>query len=168
MPTPTYTPLATVTLGTTAASVTFSSIPATYRDLRIVFSALGTTNDASVEMRFNGDTGSNYTQVYMLGTTSGAASGTYSTTLHYFYIGMGLSTSSVYNPATIDLMDYSATDKHKTSLIRSNGRINDGSMATSALAGRWANTGAITSVAFTPTGGSFATGTTVNLYGIAS
>jgi hypothetical protein len=168
MPTPTYIPLATATLASSASTITLSSIPGTYRDLRVIVSALGTTNDASVEMRFNGDTGSNYTQVYMIGTPSGAQSGTYSTTLHYFYIGRGLSTSSVYSPAILDLMDYSATDKHKTTLIRSNGRINDGTMGTAALASRWANNAAITSIVFTPTGGSFASGTTVNLYGIVS
>jgi hypothetical protein len=57
MPTPTYTPLATVTLGTTAASVTFSSIPATYRDLIFVLSGLG--GSANITLRYNGDSGSN-------------------------------------------------------------------------------------------------------------
>ena len=168
MPTATYTPLATVTLGTSSSTITLSSIPASYRDLRIVFSALGTSNDSSVEMRFNGDTGSNYSQVYLLATNGGVATGVYTPTLHYFYIGQGLSTSSIYNPATIDLMDYSATDKHKTSLIRSNGRQNDTNASVTFLAGRWANTAAITSIVFGLTGGSFATGTTVSLYGIAS
>jgi len=166
MPTPTYDLIATTTLAAATPSVVFGSLPQTYRDLKIVFSALGTSNDASVEMRFNGDSGSNYTQIYMLATNGGASSGTYSPTLHYFYIGQGLSTSSIYNPATVDLMDYSATDKHKTSLIRANGRQNDTNMSVSAMAGRWANTAAITSVTFTLTGGNFAAGTTVNLYGV--
>ena len=55
MPTPTYTPLATVTLGTSAASVTFSSIPATYRDLILIFDGTGSgsTGKAAVLDNFN-------------------------------------------------------------------------------------------------------------------
>jgi len=80
MPTPTYTPLATVTLGSTAASVTFSSIPATYRDLILIITAQRTGSPVNVGMRFNGDSGSNYSSVFMTGTGSSAISGTVSGT----------------------------------------------------------------------------------------
>jgi hypothetical protein len=79
MPTPTYTPLATVTLASTASSVTFSSIPATYRDLVVVHNNFGTVNnDANSNFRFNGDSGSNYSRVYAFWSgsiVSGAATG---------------------------------------------------------------------------------------------
>jgi hypothetical protein len=65
MPTSTYVALATTTLGATAASVTFSSIPATYRDLVLVYN--GTTSaNIGVDVEFNGDTNSaNYSRVFM-------------------------------------------------------------------------------------------------------
>jgi hypothetical protein len=161
MPTPTYTALATVTLGTTAASVTFSSIPATYRDLIVVYNGNITASSTLGAYRFNGDTGSNYTGVY----TANAASGTRATTSSDFYFQgtTGIST------AIIQVMDYSATDKHKTALVRS------GNLAewVQMYANRWANTAAITSMTLLPIDAStfaptstWATGTTFNLYGV--
>jgi len=157
MPQPTYTPLATVTLGTTAASVTFSSIPATYRDLIFVIQG-GLSSIDNILSRYNGDTGSNYSFVLMRGNGSNAASssGTLSSA-PVWYTG---------NPqngmAIIQIMDYSATDKHKTALVRDDTNNN----TTNAMATRWANTNAITSIQlFT---GTFNAGFTFSLYGIAS
>jgi hypothetical protein len=61
-------------------------------------------------------------------------------------------------------MDYSATDKHKTYLSRSNNADN----GTTALTGRWANTSAITTVAISSQTGSIRTGTSISLYGIVA
>jgi hypothetical protein len=65
MPTPTYTPLATVTLGSSASSVTFSSIPGTYRDLILIFDGTGSGTTGNLRMTFNGSTLSNFTDVRM-------------------------------------------------------------------------------------------------------
>jgi len=73
MPTPTYTPLATVTLGSATSSVTFSSIPATYRDLILIFDGTRTGNN-NVQYRFNSDTGTNYSTVIAAGNGSGTTS----------------------------------------------------------------------------------------------
>jgi hypothetical protein len=64
MPTPTYIPLATVTLGSADSSVTFSSIPATYRDLILVLNGTRSTT-SGVRARANADAGANYPMVYM-------------------------------------------------------------------------------------------------------
>ena len=72
----TYTPIATNTLGSAQASVTFSSISGSYTDLVLIINA--GTSDASEQdclIRVNGDTGSNYSATYMYGTGSSAASG---------------------------------------------------------------------------------------------
>jgi hypothetical protein len=159
MPTPTYTPLATVTLGTAAASVTFSSIPATYRDLIFVFNGT-TTIDDGVGLRFNGDTGSNYSNVRMFGNSSGAGSDTSTTTR----IPTTAGNSSLRTAFISQVMDYSATDKHKTVLTRNN--ITDNNVA--AIAGRWANTAAITSVTVLSPGSTITSGSTISLYAIVS
>jgi len=159
MPTPTYTPLATVTLGASASSVTFSSIPATYRDLILVISATGT--DSAERLRFNGDTGTNYSYVRMLGNGSTTASASLSGEDYIRSISFSLET--LYN-VIIQIMDYSATDKHKTTL----GRGNNASTNTIATAGRWANTDAINSINYSLSSGSFASGSTFSIYGIAS
>ena len=158
MPTPTYTPLATVTLGSSASSVTFSSIPATYRDLILVVSAPNTTTDTGIRTRFNGDTGSNYTVVSMRGTgsitQSTSGTNTFANIVDSFvssgYIGIG------------QIMDYSATDKHKTILVRKGAAFED----VGALANRWANTEAITTIELSPNLNQFAIGSTFNLFGV--
>jgi hypothetical protein len=152
-------------LGSSAASVTFSSIPGTYRDLRLVFSAtLVSGANASEYIRFNGDSSSSYSSVDMAGNGSTAASGSSSTTQIYSsYVYSDVGATSAPNIVTVDVMDYNATDKHKTVLVRAN----QAAYATTALAGRWANTAAVTSVVLSvSSGGSFATGGTFYLYGI--
>ena len=158
MPTPTYTPLATVTLGSTASSVTFSSIPATYRDLIVVWDGtISSPSSTTISFRFNGDTGANYSSVYMFGSGASTASGTNLPNGMAFQQGAG----GVIN-AIATVMDYSATDKHKTWLSRSNSTAD----LVMAWAGRWANTAAITSVALIPSSSTFASGNTFSLYGV--
>jgi hypothetical protein len=160
LPTPTYTALANITLGATAASVTFSSIPATYRDLVFVFSGTATSTDRLVEVRFNGDSGSNYSQVRALGFASSTNSSSSTlTSFGLFYSDTGLGTTQ--STSILQLMDYSATDKHKTML----NRVGGGTTWVEMRAGRWANTAAITSANFF-IDGNFATGTTLSLYGV--
>jgi hypothetical protein len=65
-------------------------------------------------------------------------------------------------------MDYSTTDKHKSVLVRENTAGSSTTLVV-AKAGRWANTSAITSIYLFVSGGySFATGTTVALYGVVA
>ena len=155
MPTPTYTPLATVTLASTAATVTFGSIPATMRDLVLVVNGKITTNTAT-GLRFNSDSGSNYTMVRMFTTSSSTSTTTYG------LLTTGDPTADTLSIAQI--MDYSATDKHKTFLVRSNIPANN----SAAHAVRWANTAAITTVAAVAISTTWAVGTTFGLYGIVS
>jgi len=158
MPTPTYTPLATTTVAIAAASITFSNIPATYRDLIVVVEGNTVTSGRPV-MRLNGDTGSNYTSVMMAGGSS-----TYSATTSTTFIDP-IPDYSVTGKfmAVWQIMDSSATDKHKTALVR----LNQGSTVVHATAGRWANTNAVTTVAMlTNNGALYAIGTTFSLYGV--
>lgn len=159
MPTNTYVPLGTITLSSTDSEIVFASIPAGYRDLVLVLG--GSTNLSGVrglEIYFNTDqTSTNYTAVYALGYSSGALSVTGTN------ISPGISnniSSLIYN-----IMDYSATDKHKTVLTRYNGGAEEAGM----LAGRWANTAAINSITLKDSAAQFSlnTGTVVSLYGIA-
>jgi hypothetical protein len=159
MPTPTYTPLATVTLGSSASSVTFSSIPATYRDLILVFDGTATANSV-VNFRYNGDSGANYYRVGMEGdgTTASSYFGTDATSLRV------INWRTARSNAIHQIMDYSATDKHKTSISRGNPT----DVGVQSAAGRWASTAAITSIALTLDANQFAAGCTFSLYGIAS
>ena len=152
-----YVALATVTLSSATSSVTFGSIPATFKDLVVIVSGTQAAISASI-IAFNGNTtASNYSRVWMLGDGSGTASNASSADRLIFNLG------STQSSAIVQIMDYSATDKHKTYLSRSNAPGN----YLYALAGRFANTSAITSVSFTGDPSSFVAGTTFSLYGIA-
>jgi hypothetical protein len=158
MPTPTYTPLANLTLGATASTVTFSSIPATYRDLILVIQGTGTAA-LSATIRFNGDTGNNYNTIRALGTGSSTVADTQTNVskMEQFAFMTATQTTLLFN-----VMDYSATDKHKTVLARSGPADNSVWMG----AGRWANTAAITSMALITSTSTFASGCTFSLYGV--
>ena len=161
MPTSTYTPLANVTLNGSSSSVLFSNIPNTYRDLVLV--ATGSTGSSQdIYLRFNNDSASNYSFVYMGGNGSGTASG--ANTADSVVLDGYFWRSGTQAVVIAQIMDYSATDKHKTVLSRNN----VASGGVDAFANRWANTAAITSVRFGAyQGGTFTSGTTVSLYGIA-
>ena len=162
MPTATYTPLATVTLASATGTVTFSNIPTsgTYRDLILIITAQRTGSPVNVGMRFNGDSGSNYSSVFMTGTGSGTPpSGTVSGTNVQLDV-YPYPPSSGFNNYIVQIMDYAATDKHKSVLVR----VNDAGNATEASAARWASTAAVNSLALTLS--NFNTGSTFNLYGV--
>lgn len=160
--------LANLTLGSAASSVTFGSIPtgSTYRDLRLVISYAMTSNTDSVYLRVNGDSGSNYSVVYMAGNGSSASSGSSSPRgeiPNQWLVG-GVTTSGG-NLTTYDLLDYQATDKHKSFLIRANTAANE----VGAMAARWASTSAISSIVLTTAlASTFAAGSTFSLYGVVS
>ena len=162
MPTPTYVSLATITLGSTEADIEFSSIPATYRDLVLVCEYTTDTPASDIYIRLNGAT-SGYTNVQMSGSGSVTASGTFNTDVIrlLFYAQTGASRANMI----AHIMDYSATDKHKTVI----GRVNNAALGVDAGAGRYASTDVITSV--TVLGNSprvFQIGSTFSLYGIAA
>jgi len=154
-------PLQNITLGSTQTTVTFASIPSTFRDLRIVFAGRMNAVEADLTAVFNSDSGANYSRVFMFGNgstgSSSSASGETNAKLSY----VAYQTQTVH---TIDIMDYSATDKHKTTLNRGNSP----SIAVYAWANRWASTAAITSIALTGSTGVFAAGSTFALYGVVS
>jgi len=82
----TYTPIATTTLGSGAASVTFSSISGSYTDLVLVGQFTGSAANNQVSIRVgNGsvDTGSNYsfTQVYGTGSATASSQSTSDTSI---------------------------------------------------------------------------------------
>ncbi len=157
--TDTYTLIASNVLATSAASITFSSIPSTYRDLVIVVTATTSVN-AQLRVRPNAQT-TNLTSVTAEGNGSTTASVTYTN------IGEMSSHNNLGSDASVQIihfMDYAITDKHKTVLIRSN----RASTGVSAIAGRWASTSAITSIVLAPDGGNFNTGSTFYMYGLVA
>lgn len=167
MGTPTYQPIANITLGSSAAGVTFSGITQQYRDLRIAF--VGTTTAlANVLFVLNDDYQTVYSKVDMAGRSASSTPLSQTNTTGSGHLNWATATnSSMLTSGTIDIMDYSATDKHKTYLSRSSSQEGDGTYSgTEAIAGRYAMNTAITKVYVLPGSGSFASGTSIALYGV--
>jgi hypothetical protein len=165
MATPTYIPLATVTLATSSSAVYFTSISQDYSDLVLVWDKVfsGDSNQVNTLLYFNGDS-SNYSTVFMYGDGSSAASGASAQ--------QRLAFGSIYTTADTDstqgtaqIIGYSATDKHKTTLFRAN-VIGQNAVGAQAIASRWASTAAVTSLSISSSVDSFAAGATFKLFGI--
>jgi hypothetical protein len=160
----TYTQIATTTLGSTATSVSFTSIPSTYTDIVIITNVSG--NDGAICIRFNNDSGSNYSSTMVRGTGSAASSGR-ATNGTYIGSTSNLSvTAGSLQTAIWNVQNYANTTTNKTVLFR------DG-MAThivGATVGLWRNTAAINRIDLSPEFGSntFYSGSTFTLYGVKS
>lgn len=155
--------LATTTLGS-AGTITFSSIPATYTDLRLVI--IGTISSASqdVSFQFNSDTGTNYSFTYLGGTGAAANSGRGTSTSNIqTNAGAGWSTT-IPSMATIDIFSYAgSTNKTTLSLL---GNDQNGSGSAVSIVGLWRNTSAINTIRIFPSAGNLNSGFTATLYGI--
>lgn len=157
----TYEPISTQTLASAVATVTFSSIPATYTDLVLVASATNATAGVdSFEIQFNGDTATNYSYTLLSGNGATATSSRGSSSA---FIISGLSISGEQYVNIAHIFNYANTTTYKTVLSRGN--------VTSSLVrgnvGIWRSTSAITSFLLKNDGGqNFAIGSMFTLYGI--
>ena len=159
----TYTPIATTTLGSAQASVTFSSISGSYTDLVLVVNGQAATSQ-QIALQFNSDTGSNYSVTALYGDGTSAASGRTTSQTAMFgafgWFGNGTQSTSI-----IQIQNYSNTTTYKTAI----GRGNLSSNYVHAGVGLWRSTSAITSIYIYVNGGyNWTSGTTFTLYGITA
>jgi hypothetical protein len=164
----TYEPIATTTLGSAAASITFSSIPATYTDLRLIYVVQGTAAGQLCFTRFNGDTSGStlysLTNLYGDGTSATSSANTSRSSWFDFQFGMP-SSGNTFAFGTIDIFSY-AGSTFKTGLLTGSNDAN-GSGDVDRRVGLYRSTSAITSITLTPqVSGNFAIGSTATLYGI--
>lgn len=155
----TYEPIATQTLASAAASITFSSIAASWTDLRLVLVSARVSGSA-INYRFNSDSATNYSITRILGdgATASSTSATSQTEI-------GTSNYGTYlHLHTLDVFSY-AGSTNKTCLYEVNGD-NNGSGTVSRGVGLWRNTAAITSLTILMTSGTIASGAVATLYGI--
>lgn len=160
MPLPsTMTPIATTTLSTATASITFSAIPPIYTDLILVAESATTTSFNGVLLQVNSDTGANYSVTLLLGDGS-AGSSTRSSGASS--INLGLSTNASRTNSIFQFQNYSNTTTYKTILGRGNSAANQ----VRTGAGLWRNTAAINSITVFVSGDTFISGSSFTIYGI--
>jgi len=159
----TYFPIATTTLSSGQADITFTSFSG-YTDLVLIVNGTPVTAGSyNLEMRFNGDTASNYSRTVLSGDGSAVSSSRNSSQTKIVVTSEGNLTTTINNQI-INILNYSNSTTYKTVMARGN-RTNAGLDATVGL---WRSTAAITSIVIFLTGSNLATGTTATLYGIAA
>ena len=161
----TYEKIASTTLGSAAANITFSSIAATYTDLKLIFVPTSVSSASTPRLRFNSDTATNYSYTRLRGNGT-AADSTRGTSTDAILIGAGSGVGTTL-PAffEVDLFSY-AGSTNKTILSASSADQN-GSGEAGRVVGLWRSTSAITTILITIDGTTtFSTGTTATLYGI--
>ena len=159
----TYEPIATQTLGSATATVTFSSISGSYTDLVLICQVQRSTATGTyLQMRFNSDSGSNYstTILYGSGSTAGSWRDSNRTDINLDYYAAP--TNSSWSIRNINIMNYSNTTTYKTVLNRAN----DATQGTDTGVHLWRATSAITSLVLTMPSNNFIAGSTFTLYGI--
>lgn len=164
----TYTPIATATGTGSSGTITFNSISGSYTDLRIIMYATATnTTDYEVDMRYNNDSGNNYSLTYLQGNGTSATSNRYSST-NKIRLGETSGTDNTYPTIiTVDVMNYANSTTYKTCLVRY-GEFQPTTSDVGTKVGLWSSTSAITRIDLLNLGGNFTTITTATLYGIAA
>jgi hypothetical protein len=171
-----YESIQTVSVGSGgASSVTFTSIPSTYKHLQIrgiARDSRTTYVNSNLIIRFNGDSGSNYSWHNLQGNgTSAAARGAAndSAIRSNVLAAAGAPTGSFSGYVT-DILDYTDTNKYKTlrSLggVDSNGAVMGEGGFIELLSGSWRNTAALTSISLAADTPNLLQYTTFALYGI--
>lgn len=166
-----YESIATQTLGSDTASVTFSSIPSTYQHLQVrclLRTNQAATGLADMDIQINGDTGFNYSMHLLRGNGSSAltdsTSGQNRIKLENS-IPRNSNTANIFGVAVIDLHDYAVTGKNRVVRAIVGTDLNgDGAIALGS--GSRYNTAAVDSLTFFITGHSWLAGSTFALYGI--
>jgi hypothetical protein len=161
----TYEKIATTTLGSAASSITFSSIAATYTDLRLVIVPTVSSAAQALRIRLNGDTATNYSETYLASDGAGASS-YLSTSTTFMNLDAGTSGNSTTIPTlyTLDFFSY-AGSTYKTALVTNSGDRN-GSGFVVRQVDLWRSTSAITTILAYVATGNLSIGTIATLYGI--
>jgi len=165
------------TLGSNTASITFSSIPQTYTDLKILVSARddrsGQPNtDLSLQVGYNGtiNTGSIYSTKQLYG--NGSTAGSQSSATTYAYLGMSngpTSTANTFGNTEIYIPNYTSANYKSISTdgVSENNATTAYAVFNASLA---STTNAITDIKISAVYGSgnFISGSTFYLYGISN
>ena len=161
-----YESIMTASLTGSQSTITFSSIPSTYKHLQIRYAAktTGGTDWRGVRMTLNSDTGANYTIHYLDGSGSGTPSAGGAGGQSWATIGEAGSDQPAVS--IVDILDYTNTSKNKT--IKNLGGVerNTTPSIISMKSSVWLNTAAVNRIDLVTSTDQFAANTIVALYGI--
>jgi hypothetical protein len=163
-----YDSLATVTVGTSVSTVTFSGIPAGYKHLQLRY--IGRTDWATAGADFlyslNGDTTNSNYAYHRLGGEGSVAFSQASTSSRIIGINNGANAgTNMFAAGIMDILDYASTSKNKTvrNLVGSD---RNGSGLVALYSNLYMSTNAITSLSLITENGSWVSGSQFALYGV--
>jgi hypothetical protein len=145
-----------------SATITFSSIPSTYKHLQVRILAQNGNANKNLSIQFNGDTATNYSRHLLYGTGASALAAADATVAN---ADAYISPSGGFGAAIIDILDYANTNKYKTTRALGGYDANGSGWITLA-SGSWRSTSAITSISFSNFGNNFAQYSSFALYGV--
>jgi hypothetical protein len=155
----TYEPIASAS-PSAAANVEFTSISGSFTDLVLVYHLIHSVGNEDMWLRYNSDTGNNYSATMLYGTGSSAGSARLSNQSRALLDYYAIPGTSEYAMGVVQIMSYSNSNVYTTALSAA-ARAGNGVDRVVSL---WRNTNAVTTVTLLPGAGTI-TGT-VALYGI--
>ena len=166
--------IATATGTGSSATITFSSIPNTYKHLQIRCLAKTTATGGysrGLNINFNSDTATNYASHFLYGDGTSAASSYEGPSIDRIQLFSAVPDSTInaniLGASIIDVIDYANTSKLKTLRAMVGNNANGTSTGVASFAsGLWLSTNAISTISFVSNSGFFTTNTTFALYGI--
>jgi len=161
----TYEAVATTTLTSTTATITFTSISNAYTDLIFVGKLAGSSGGNDLRLYFNSNSSGNYSSMLLYGNAGSATSFSYASIAAYDqlfvdYYGAPQGTLGE-NISVIHVQNYTSS-RYKNVIFRTGTR-----EATNLGTGTWRNTSAITAITFEigiPQ--TFVVNSTITMYGI--
>jgi len=166
------TQLADTTLGSGATTIDLTSISGSYNHLRLLCQLRvdEITSDDWIYLRFNNDSGGNYSDngFWIITTTFQAVANETAQTKGRLALVCGsTATANAATIVTIDIPNYTGTTFFKQYTANFTGVPTSASrVETGQLGGQWHSTAAITRITLLPTSNNFITGSRVTLYGI--
>jgi hypothetical protein len=150
-----------IVTGTAVSSISFTSIPATYKHLQIrCLAQANTGGNSALFLNYNSDTtATNYYRHAVLGDGSTAS------TQQAQQFAVGSLTDNAWAPNIIDILDYANTNKYKTTRVLA-GRENNSTGSVFFTSHLWMNTNAISTIVITAPSANFIQYSQFALYGI--
>jgi hypothetical protein len=157
--------ISTQILASATSSITFSSIPGTYKHLQLRIAVNSTATGADIELQCNSDTASNYSMHWILGAGSSVTSGAVASFSAMVAFGQntGLATTAT-TAAIIDILDYTSTSKYKTMRSLAGATVSN---EVGLYSGFWRSTAAITSLTVKTGASTYVANSRFSLYGVA-
>jgi hypothetical protein len=163
-------PIGNTTLGASASSITFSSIPTDFTHLILIGQGRNDTGTSGASVRINGDTGANYdwVRLYRANSTYTTDSNLAQTRLNLIGVPNSTSPASTFGAFMVIFPHYTSTKKK--SLVAIDGykhQNTTGSHFTGIVSGGWRSTAVINSISY-QADSNLVAGSSATLYGIGS